>query len=94
MIYVVEDNPSIRQIIKAYLELADFQVVEFEGVSKVVESLEFKHYCILMSALDGNGFELANKSINTTRPFLLVSYRHESESIESPALSSEERIML
>lgn len=99
MIYVVEDNPSIRQIIKAYLELADFQVVEFEGVSKVVESLEFKHprLCILDVMLgDGNGFELAKQihQYDPSIPFLFLTAREsESDRITGLELGGEDYIV-
>lgn len=95
MIYVVEDNSSIRQIIKVYLELADFQVVEFEGVKGVVESLAFKHprLCILDVMLgDGNGFELA-KQIHQHDPSIpfLFSPPGSLRAIESPVWNSVAR---
>lgn len=99
MIYVVEDNPSIRQIIKAYLELADFAVIEFEGVHGVVESLAFKHprLCILDVMLgDGNGFELAKQihHLDPTIPFLFLTAREsESDRITGLELGGEDYIV-
>ncbi|MDD2396065.1 MULTISPECIES: response regulator transcription factor [Sphaerochaeta] len=99
MIYVVEDNSSIRQIIKAYLELADFQVVEFEGVKGVVESLAFKHprLCILDVMLgDGNGFELAKQihQHDPSIPFLFLTAREsESDRITGLELGGEDYVI-
>src|SRR5690554_30311 len=99
MIYVVEDNSSIRQIIKVYLELADFQVVEFEGVKGVVESLAFKHprLCILDVMLgDGNGFELAKQihQHDPSIPFLFLTAREsESDRITGLELGGEDYVI-
>ncbi len=99
MIYVVEDNGSIRQIIKAYLELADFEVVEFEGVGGVEESLAYKHprLCILDVMLgDGNGFELAKRihQHDGSIPFLFLTAREsESDRITGLELGGEDYIV-
>ncbi|MGE4584553.1 MAG: response regulator transcription factor [Sphaerochaeta sp.] len=99
MIYVVEDNVSIRETIKAYLELADFTVEEFGQVAGVLESLQFKQpsLCILDVMLpDGNGFELA-KHIRETDPqipFLFLTAREsESDRITGLELGGEDYIV-
>lgn len=99
MIYVVEDNEGIRETIKAYLELADYQVLEFDGVSNVIDSLPFKRpqLCILDVMLpDGNGFELA-KNLHAKDPdiaFLFLTAREsESDRITGLELGAEDYIV-
>ena len=99
MIYVVEDNASIRETIKAYLELSDYTVEEFDRVANVVESLQFKRpqLCILDVMLpDGNGFELAKAihSYDETIPFLFLTAREsESDRITGLELGSEDYVV-
>ena len=99
MIYIVEDNESIRETIKAYLEISDFIVEEFGGVTGVVETLDFKppRLCILDVMLpDGNGFELA-KRIHAKNPevaFLFLTAREaESDRILGLELGAEDYIV-
>lgn len=99
MIYIVEDNDSIRETIKAYLEISDFKVEEFGGVTGVFEALDFKppHLCILDVMLpDGNGFELA-KRIHEKNPeiaFLFLTAREaESDRILGLELGAEDYIV-
>ncbi len=40
MIYLVEDNPQIREVVSEYLKIKEYQVREFEGVSGVLESMQ------------------------------------------------------
>lgn len=64
MICVVEDNQAIRETVKAYLELAGYEVREFPGVAGVVESLSFKKpelFILDVMLGDGNGFALAKR---------------------------------
>ncbi|HOJ99585.1 MAG TPA: response regulator transcription factor [Termitinemataceae bacterium] len=84
MIYLVEDNPQIREVVSEYLKIKEYQVREFEGVSGVLESMQQHRpdLCILDVALpDGNGFALA-KTIRQQYPgvpFIFLTAR-ESES--------------
>ncbi len=99
MIYVVEDNPSIAETIKAYLELADFTVEVFGQCEGVIESLEFKppRLCILDVMLpDGDGFNLAKQlhAANPDIPFLFLTAREsESDRITGLELGSEDYIV-
>ena len=99
MIYVVEDNESIRETIKAYLELAGLTVQEFPGIKGVLESLEFKtpKLCILDVMLpDGNGFSLAKKirDAKPDIPFLFLTAREsESDRITGLELGAEDYIV-
>jgi two-component system phosphate regulon response regulator PhoB len=99
MIYLVEDNESIRETVRAYLELAGYSVSEFAGVRGVLESLEFKkpELCILDVMLpDGNGFSLAKK-IRDADPevaFLFLTAREsESDRITGLELGAEDYIV-
>jgi DNA-binding response OmpR family regulator len=84
MICIVEDNSAIRETVKAYLELAGYEVGEFSGTSGVVESLAFKKprlFILDVMLGDGNGFSLA-KRIRKEYPeavFIFLTAR-ESES--------------
>lgn len=99
MIYVVEDNASIRETIKAYLELSDYSVEEFDRIGGVIESLRYKRpqLCILDVMLpDGNGFELAKAihAYDDTIPFLFLTAREsESDRITGLELGSEDYIV-
>jgi len=99
MIYVVEDNDSIRETIKAYLELAGLTVREFPGVSGVLESLEYKNpeLCIFDVMLpDGNGFSLAKKirEAKPDIPFIFLTAREsESDRITGLELGAEDYIV-
>jgi len=84
LVYVVEDNDSIRETIVAYLQLDGHEVLEFPSVKGVAESLAFRKasLCIFDVMLpDGNGFSLA-KTVRAQYPdipFLFLTAR-ESES--------------
>ncbi|WP_320130115.1 response regulator transcription factor [uncultured Sphaerochaeta sp.] len=99
MIYIVEDNDSIRETIRAYLEISGYTVQEFDRVSGVLEAFDFKppELCILDVMLpDGNGFELAKK-IRSQRPgvaFLFLTAREsESDRITGLELGAEDYIV-
>ncbi len=99
MIYVVEDNDAIRETICSYLELSDYEVVQFSTVASVVESLEFKkaRLCILDVMLpDGNGFELAKRihEAHSEVAFLFLTAKEaESDRILGLELGAEDYIV-
>ncbi len=99
MIYVVEDNASIRETIRVYLELADYEVVEFDRCESVVASLQYKRpsLCILDVMLgDGNGFELAKqiRAADPAVPFIFLTAREsESDRITGLELGGEDYIV-
>lgn len=99
MIYVVEDNDSIRETIRAYLEISGYSVKEFAQIAGVLEAFDFilPELCILDVMLpDGNGFELAKK-IRAKRPetaFLFLTAREsESDRIMGLELGAEDYIV-
>ncbi|MDA3852388.1 MAG: response regulator transcription factor [Spirochaetaceae bacterium] len=82
-IYIVEDNPSIREAVAGYLKLADYKVREFGGINGLLEAVleETPDLMILDIMLpDGDGLlftkELREKS---DIPIIFLSAR-ESES--------------
>jgi two-component system phosphate regulon response regulator PhoB len=99
MIYVVEDNDSIRETVRAYLEISGYTVREFAQVAGVLEAFDFipPELCILDVMLpDGNGFELAKK-IHSQRPeisFLFLTAREsESDRITGLELGAQDYIV-
>jgi two-component system phosphate regulon response regulator PhoB len=99
MIYVVEDNDSIRETVRSYLEISGYEVQEFAQVAGVLEAFDYKppKLCILDVMLpDGNGFELA-KRIKKEQPetaFLFLTAREaESDRITGLELGAEDYIV-
>jgi DNA-binding response OmpR family regulator len=99
VIYLVEDNDGIRETVRAYLDLAGYEVREFGRVQGVAEALEQDkpELCILDVMLgDGNGFVLA-KRIRTVQPqcsFLFLTAREsESDRITGFELGAEDYII-
>ncbi len=63
-IIVVEDNESIRESIKSYLELENYQVYDFQRIEGVYEAIEHKKIDLVILDImlpDGNGLVLAKK---------------------------------
>lgn len=81
LIYVVDDESNIREIIKSYLEKEGYRVEEFEDGESVVKALSsnFPDMFIIDIMMPGmSGFELCNeirKKENT--PIIIVSARDE-----------------
>ncbi len=64
LIYLIEDNFSIRESVKSYFELENYEVKDFDNVNSSLESLkkEKPNLVILDIMLpDGNGFYLAKR---------------------------------
>ena len=99
MIFLVEDNDSIRETITAYLQLAGHQLKEFNRVSGVIEALDFQvpELAILDVMLpDGNGFALAQKlrKAHPGLPFLFLTAREsESDRITGLELGADDYIV-
>lgn len=83
LIYVVEDNESIREAVNGYLQLADHQVAVFSNLAGVKEALEdrFPNLMLLDVGLpDGDGFIFAKELLSRHDiPVIFMSGR-ESES--------------
>ncbi|AEJ62449.1 two component transcriptional regulator, winged helix family [Spirochaeta thermophila DSM 6578] len=63
-VYLVEDNAAIREAVSLYLRVEGVEVVEFDGVRGVVESMRLQRpdVCIIDVMLpDGDGFSLARR---------------------------------
>jgi DNA-binding response OmpR family regulator len=99
MICVVEDNQSIRETVKAYLELAGHEVAEFGTCAGVVESLSFKRpelFVLDVMLPDGSGFALA-KRIRQADPeaaFVFLTAREsESDRVTGFELGAEDYVV-
>lgn len=99
MICIVEDNESIRETVRAYLELAGFEVREFPGVAGVVESLSFKKpelFILDVMLGDGNGFSLAKRirQVDPAAAFLFLTAREtESDRVTGFELGAEDYVV-
>jgi DNA-binding response OmpR family regulator len=99
MICVVEDNQAIRETVKAYLELAGYEVREFGACAGVVESLDFKKpelFILDVMLPDCGGFALA-KRIRQSDPdaaFLFLTAREsESDRVTGFELGAEDYVV-
>ncbi|GAB4224889.1 MAG: response regulator transcription factor [Spirochaetales bacterium] len=99
LIYVVEDNPQIREVVVEYLKLEDHEVIEFPGVEGVLEASMHRtpDLCILDVLLpDGNGFALAKKLRERIPeiPFLFLTAKDsESDRILGLELGAEDYVV-
>jgi DNA-binding response OmpR family regulator len=99
MIFLVEDNESIRETVRAYLELAGFGVQEFPRAAGVMEAFAFKRpeLSILDVMLpDGSGFALAKKireAFPDTAFLFLTARESESDRITGLELGAEDYIV-
>lgn len=99
MIYIIEDNESIRELIKAYLELEGYKTLSFSKTEGVMESFKYKvpSLCIFDVMLpDGNGFVLAKKIAEKypNTPFLFLTAREsESDRITGLELGADDYIV-
>ncbi|MBP7494694.1 MAG: response regulator transcription factor [Spirochaetales bacterium] len=99
MIYVIEDNPQIREVVVEYLRLKDYEVREFAGVRGVVEAAVHMppELCILDVLLpDGNGFALAKKLREQVPevPFIFLTAKDtESDRILGLELGAEDYVV-
>ncbi len=99
MIYVIEDNPQIREVVVEYLRLKDYEVREFAGVRGVVDAAVHMppELCILDVLLpDGNGFALAKKLREQVPevPFIFLTAKDtESDRILGLELGAEDYVV-
>lgn len=99
MIFLIEDNASIRETVVAYLQLAGRTVREFPAGEGVLEALEFQKPELLILDImlpDGNGLSLA-KTIHgryPELPFIFLTAREsESDRITGFELGAEDYIV-
>lgn len=99
MIYVIEDNSQIREVLVEYLKLKDHEVMEFTGTQGVVEAVAHRppDLCILDVLLpDGNGFALAKKLRDKCPevPFIFLTAKDsESDRIQGLELGAEDYVV-
>lgn len=99
MIFLVEDNPGIRETVTAYLELAGHGVREFEGTQGVLEAMAFQMPGLVVLDVnlpDGNGFALARRirQHHPQVPFLFLTAREaESDRITGLELGAEDYVI-
>jgi DNA-binding response OmpR family regulator len=99
MVCIVEDNEAIRETVRAYLELAGFEVREFPGAAGVVESLSFKKpelFILDVMLGDGNGFALAKRirQVDPEAAFLFLTAREtESDRVTGFELGAEDYVI-
>ncbi len=66
-IFLVEDNETLREAVRSYLQLDDHEVVEFSRLRGVLEAVRLRlPDCIVLDVMlpDGNGFQLARQIKN------------------------------
>ncbi len=99
MIYVIEDNPQIREVVVEYLKIKDHEVLEFNGAKGVVEAALHRppDLCILDVLLpDGNGFALAKQLREKLPevPFIFLTAKDsESDRILGLELGAEDYVV-
>jgi DNA-binding response OmpR family regulator len=80
VIFVVEDNESLREAVVAYLELDDHKVVQFDRVKGVIEALKARSADLIVLDVmlpDGDGFLLARRirAAGNRAPILFLTAR-------------------
>jgi len=99
MIYVIEDNSQIREVVVEYLKLKDHEVMEFAGTRGVLEAVTHRppDLCVLDVLLpDGNGFALAKKLKEKCPevPFIFLTAKDsESDRILGLELGAEDYVV-
>ena len=98
IIFVVEDNESLREAIAAYLMLDDHTVVEFSGVAGVADAVKARNPDLLVLDVmlpDGDGFQLAKRIRSATEvPILFLTARtSESDRITGFELGGDDYVV-
>ncbi|NLM00988.1 MAG: response regulator transcription factor [Treponema sp.] len=99
MIYVVEDNDAIRELIVTYLELEGYKIHSFNKVQGVLDAFAFKQPDLIILDVmlpDGNGFSLAKTIVQKypETPFLFLTAREsESDRITGLELGADDYIV-
>ncbi|MBN2547182.1 MAG: response regulator transcription factor [Spirochaetes bacterium] len=97
-IILVEDNDSIRESVRSYLELENYKVFDFNKSSGVYEALEHKNIDLIILDImlpDENGFILAKKirkKFNTPIIFLTAK-TSESDRITGFELGADDYVI-
>ncbi len=77
-IFLLEDDPGVRDVLQLILELEDYEVTSFETVEKFMSHLpEVKPDLFILDVMlpDGNGFEVCKELKESTMqtPVLMMS---------------------
>jgi DNA-binding response OmpR family regulator len=83
LIFVIEDNDSIREAVTGYLKLSDYDVEEFEALGGVKEAMATKNPDLLiLDAMlpDGDGFVFAKEIRQKSDIPIVFMTARESES--------------
>ena len=97
-IYIIEDNESIREAVKGYLELNEHEVVQFGKIANVLESMDVKKPDIIIIDVmlpDGNGFNLAKQIRKKSNvPFVFLTARdQESDRITGFEIGADDYVV-
>ncbi len=80
-IYIVEDNESIRDAVSQYLQLDDHSVLEFPGLTGVLESMEHQPPELVIIDImlpDGSGYTLAKEiRMRSDVPIMFLTARQQ-----------------
>ena len=97
-IYIVEDNDSIREAVKGYLELNEHEVIQFNKTAGVLDTLEHKTPDLIIIDImlpDGSGFNLSRQIKKTNNiPFIFLTARdQESDRITGFELGADDYVV-
>jgi len=98
VIFIVEDNDTLREVIVTYIKLENHEVIEFDKTADVINSIKKKspHLIILDIMLpDGDGFSLAKQireKYNTPIIFLTAK-SSESDRITGFELGGDDYVV-
>ena len=97
-IYIIEDNEAIREAVKGYLELNEHEVLQFEKIANVIESIDIKKPDIIIIDVmlpDGNGFNLAKQIKKKSNiPFIFLTARdQESDRITGFEIGADDYVI-
>jgi len=83
LIFVIEDNDSIREAVSGYLKLSDYEVEEFEALGGVKEAIASRNpELLILDAMlpDGDGFIFAKEIRQKSDIPIIFMTARESES--------------
>jgi DNA-binding response OmpR family regulator len=98
LIFLIEDNDSLREAVSSYLQLDDHEVVEFSRLQGVLEAVRLRGPdCIVLDVMlpDGNGFQLARKikSLGDIPIVFLTARSSESDRITGFELGADDYVV-
>ncbi len=80
-VFIIEDNVLVRETVRRYLELEDFDVKEFPGIGGVLQEMDAGHPDLIILDImlpDGNGFKFAKQIREFSQvPIVFLTVRGE-----------------